>query len=506
MPYFTIFRKKIIANTLPVVVCVVVLFGAVASRVQATPMYNVTDTQIIHTVQGTDKFYTKKQKGEIRLHLSPFFQHAGAARNDKGRRVPMGERVGKWNMSGLFFGQAAAPLAFASYPMLNNVFGTQIKNDNSIADPAVTIAEVGAITTFNYKNLTNEGDFSLESNIPAFMPTVDVKHEKMGLRGQLSCDFGFGLGVSVKGGVVDYKERPNFDIGKRMRQAVGLDTTAAEPAFGTKEQDVLSGLYKYIFSPVAREKLFKEIDVDASEIRDTCLEDMHMQLFWHFPYEMKEKGELSVTMIPGLAVGAWLPTGKVKDSRRIFSIDTGNGGFYGLTFEGSLGFDYPKLLQASFGAGALVSMSKEFKDYRVPSSGKYVGGALNGQQIPIKQSGIYPWRTTVGITPGVTWYANASLKADGFSGALSFYFDYIYTYHQKDTIHLRESNTTRSEAFKLGPAKLSEESNWKTQLMNFGLDYRINQHLSFGSGLQAMIGGVRVVKTTTVMGSMTLTF
>jgi hypothetical protein len=260
---------------------------------------------------------------------------------------------------------------------------------------------------------------------------------------------------------------------------------------------VLQALYKYIFSQNARQKLFKEINLDVSEVRDTCLEDTHMQLFWHFPYEMKEKGELSVTMIPYLAIGAWIPTGKVRNQDRAFSIDTGNGGFYGLTFEGSLGFDYPKLLQASFGAGALVSMSKEFKNYRVPSA---------AADTPIKQSGFYPWKTTVSRTPGITWYGNASFKADGFSDAMSLYFDYIYTYHQKDSILLRETSSDRSKAFALGPARLEEESNWKTQLLNIGLEYRINQHLSFGGAVQAMIGGVRVFKTTTVLASMTLTF
>ena len=35
-----------------------------------------------------------------------------------------------------------------------------------------------------------------------------INYEKIGVRGQLSFDFGFGLGVVVKGGVVDVRAGP----------------------------------------------------------------------------------------------------------------------------------------------------------------------------------------------------------------------------------------------------------------------------------------------------------
>ncbi len=508
MSHFAFFRKKINSYSL-------VLFVFTSLQLSATPLNNITDTQPFYTVQCSDKFYTKKEKGEIRLHLSPFYQHAGAARDYKGNRVPLGERVGKWNMSGLFFGQGAMPVgkAIADYSALYKVFNEQMKG-SAILDPvAGTDILTGGWATNaaetalkpSYENLINEAAFNPDINTPTTIGLVDVKYEKLGLRTQLSCDFGFGLGISVKGGVVDYKARPNFDLTNRFKYALGilpapgvsLPNSDDSVLQNQSEVAAIKALNAYLFAPDAREKLFKDVGLDISEVRQTSLEDMHMQLFWHFPYEMKEKGELSVVMVPYLSVGAWLPTGQVKDQDKAFSIDTGNGGFYGLTFEGSLAFDFPKLLQTSFGGGAIVSMSKEFKDYRVPSS--------DGKN-PIKQSGFYPWKTSIGRAPGVTWYGNASVKADGFSDALSLYIDYIYTYHQKDTITLRETDKDRSAAFALGTFRLEEESNWKTQLLNLGLDYRINTNLSFGGAVQAMIGGVRVYKTTTIMGSMTLAF
>ncbi len=511
MFHFTFFRKKIVLW---------ILFAVASLKLGATPMNNVSDSQPFHTIQCSDLFYTKKQKGEIRLHLSPFFQHAGAARNDKGRRVPLGERLGHWNMSGLFFGKAAAPLtapgAFdTDYPAIKAAEGfLKALTDN---------AGIETPSPFdNFKNLEKEDLFSTDNTASSFV-AVDVEHEKLGLRTQLSCDFGFGLGISIKGGVVDYKERPHFGVVGLSGDLSHIPPLQQPPNAGTPEIDPVKvaanlapsagenkdahyTVYNILFAPTAREKLFKEIGLDIGEVRETCLEDTHMQLYWHFPYEMKEKGELSVTMVPCFAVGAWIPTSPVKDQDKAFSIDTGNGGFYGFTLEGSLAFDFPKLVQTSFGGGAVISMEKDFKNYRVPSSNPVDPATDPVTYYPIKQSGFYPWKTTIARKPGVTWYGNASFKADGFNDALSLYFDYIYTYHQKDSITLRETNETRSKAFALGVQKLEEESNWKTQLINIGLDYRINPNLAFGGAVQSMIGGVRVFKTTTVMGSMTLSF
>lgn len=494
MPHFTFPRKKISERFIVQLSVVVVLLVVLVSRVGATPLNNVHDTQIFHTIQGVDKFYTKKEKGEIRMYISPFYQHAPRGRDDKGRPVPLGERLGQWNMSGLFFGTVAAtpttkPFTQPNYP---NLWAAQVFLTNGTNNPG----DLGV----KFRGLLDENTLTTDK-IATIFPAVNVKHEELGLRGQVSFDFGFGFGISMKGGIVDYKERPDFGV--TVATADGWHILAPlDPAkvvsAATDAVDINDEykIYNYLFSPAAREKLFKEVDLDVSEVRDTCLEDMHMQLFWHFPWEMKDKGELSVTMVPYVAIGAWLPTGKIKDQDKAFSIDSGNNGFYGISFEGSIAFDFPKLVQTSFGGGAVVSMIKELHDQRMPSCTPTVG--------VIKQQGFYPWKTNISRTPGITWYGNASFKADGFSDALSLYFDYIYTYHKRDIITLRESVPARASAFQLGVARAEEESNWKTQLLNVGLDYRINKNLSFGAGFQAMIAGVRVFKTTTAMGTMTL--
>lgn len=448
----------------------------------AVPINNYHDTMMIYNVLGTDKYFAKKNKGEVRLYLSPFYQHAGSARDKHGTKVPIGDRLGKWNMSGLAFGGNAAPKAGgitdANYHNIYTAFG---------AGQALA-GGVPAGASAPYQNLITEANFNPDVSLGSSWPAVNVKHEKLGLRSQLTSDFGFGLGVSVKWGLVDYKERPTFE--KPADGAAGDDKTASDT------------IYNNVFAPQAREKLFKEISLDVGEVRETAMEDTHLQLFWSFPMDMKEEGEHAVTLIPHLALGMWLPTGKVKNQDRAFSLDTGNGGFYGLTFEGSLGFDFPKMVQLNLGGGAVVFMTKELSNYRVPSTnltGATESGAVN-------QRGFYPWKTNIKKSPGITWYANASLKAEGYNGVMSLYFDYIYAYHEKDAISLRESTPTRATAFGPGVARLEEESCWKNQLFNIGLDYRVTKNLLFGCAVQAPISGVKVFKATTILGSMTLLF
>lgn len=497
----------------------------------AAPLNNYTDMVAIYNVQGTDKFYTKKDRRQTRFSLSPFYQHTSHARNKHGTKCPTGDRIGQWNMSGLLFGRAAgspdanhpvsdllALLGIDAAANATHVFnnaGIHNLTGIDVAGTAVnlTAANLAALPAYQY--LTDQTTFRQDVNTVSTFSAVQVKHEKMGLRGQLTQEFACGLGFSVKGGVVEYKERPTFEVSRRFRVNVGLETPTKTDAGVINDDDYLigsvdatkiaelqaiTGLYRNLLSPEAREKLFRAISFDVSEARATALEDTHVQVFWNVPLELKEEGEHAVTLVPYFSAGMWLPTGKIKNQDKAFSIDTGNGGFYGVTFEGALGFDFPKMIQFNVGGGAIVSMPKSFDGYRVPSA---VAAAT-----VIKQSGFYPWKANIRKTPGLTWYANASLKVDSYNGVMSLFMDYVYSYHEKDTISLETTGLTAAQqaAFTLGPARLEEESTWRSQLFNAGLDYRVMKNLCFGFAFQAPITGVRVFKPTTVIGSMTLLF
>src|SRR5437868_4520221 len=97
-------------------------YGIFTQQCYGTPLNNVYDTQPIYSVFGADKFYKRRECGQVRFVISPLYQQTSTARDNKGTKVPAGDRLGKWNMFGLFFGPEGAPLDFSvpgtDYPRL----------------------------------------------------------------------------------------------------------------------------------------------------------------------------------------------------------------------------------------------------------------------------------------------------------------------------------------------------------------------------------------------------
>lgn len=452
-------------------------------KTYATPLNNVQDTLTIHSVKGTDKFFTKtKGKGEISFNLSPFYQHTNTARNDGGTRVLLGERLGKWNMLGLFYGPAAAPKDFESYTALNGA-----KTD---------VSGLNTITTYS-KDITKEENYDPDNadiKLGSF-DKVDLRFEKLGVRSQLTMCFDMGFGLSIKGGVVNYKQSPTFSYpttSTATPAAASGGEGGAAPAPTATTSELRVKLNECLMSAQKRDAIFKDLDIDVKDVQKSALEDMHMQVFWTHPFDLKDKSETAVTVAPYIAAGVWLPTGDEQNSKKAFSLATGNDGFFGITTELALNFDFPGMIQMSIGGGSLFFNSRELTNYRVPSS--------------LYQSGIYPWKTSISKEPGITWYANASLKAESFIPDMSLYLDYVFSYHDKDTITLKEKDSTRRAAFATGLPRLIDESAWKNQQFNLGLKYNITKTLAFGGLIQAHISGVRVYRGTTFLGSMTLSF
>ena len=280
----------------------------------ATPLNNPYDTQPLYTYYCSDKFYKNRDKGEIRIHISPFYQSASKARDTNGTKVAGGDRLGAWNMIGVLFdalkGYARQDFAadvskrYASYlapttkpfPYPTTIFPATGTFDTAPAsrigifgsDPGLflpvasntdyksmynalgTVVEVSSQDATNrYRikgdriavlandptgadgsNLTQSQYFNPDQHAFAYV-SVPVSYEKIGVRSQINFDFGFGLGVSVKGGVVDVKQRmKRFDL----EQQFILDRGERPPGFvGPLLPPVADAvtLYDNLLSPAA---------------------------------------------------------------------------------------------------------------------------------------------------------------------------------------------------------------------------------------------------------------
>lgn len=440
------------------------------TQCHATPQYSVYDAQIIHTVYGTDKYYKYKKTSGVTFNLSPFYMHTGTAKNGKNIKVPAGDRLGVWQMLGIFYGEGAKPTT--QLTPIRDALKTQL-------DTLFTNA--GFPNFFDETAIPNPFD-QTDPNNPAnygFYDQTFADYEKYGLRGEVCFDVRNWIGVKAKGGFVEQKNKARFVINRPVTPITALNA----------QVDTL------LLAPEVREDLAEELNLDLSGFCHSSLEDTHAQVYCNIPFKLKDKdGDLVCTMVPHLSVGAWLTTGYKSDPNKAFSVPSGNNGYDGFTVETALNFDFPKSIQTSFGAGAVISERRTLDNYRVASSEN--------------QSGLIPWQTTITNRPGVTWYGNASFKAEDFIEGVSVFCDYIYTQHAKDSITLKECNAVRRAAFIAGDGieRLVNESCWRIQQANIGLTYRINKNLTFGFGIQSQITGTRVYRPTTSIGTISVSF
>lgn len=460
---------------LQIVLCIIVTIS-IFDRCFTTPQLNQQDPCVIYSAKCTDKFYEKRDKMQFKFGLAPFYQQTHYARNGHGGKVPLAEMNGKWNMLAPFFDiNKMTPEAFnqANYPHLYNskqnllINGTDYSLETNY-DPGASLATTPVGETSPMKTLVSFNSRKCD-------------YEKLGLRGKIGFELGCGFGINVKTGIVDYKYTGTVSAKQQSDQTV-------QPAYG---------LYNALLSDPSSSGIFEDLPIDVEEVRTTTFEDTHVELYFQAPFDFKDDGETVVTFAPYFSIGGWLPTGEQKDYKKFYSLPTGNNGHYCLTIEGSLNFDFPGTIQLSVGGGAVVSDTREYTVFRFPTN--------------VYQEGFYPWTTKIEESPGTVWYFNSSFKAENFISDLSFYFDYVYTYHEKDDISIEEpssgvNSASRKAAFEAMSSEYSNRTIWKDQQVNAGLSYRIARQLALGCAIQAHISGVRVFKATTEMAYIDLTF
>lgn len=296
------------------ILCSVILAALAVSSLlvttcYGTPLNNVYDTQPIYNVMGLDKYYKKKEKGELRFYISPFYQQTSTARNCQGTKVPAvisstvdstttsyrwGDIQGPWNMFGVFFGTQGAP---TSKPF----------NQNNYPNLYDAQTKVAALTTDPNPNpnpnryqpgrdLTNDLYFLPKTDTFAYV-TVPFYYEKIGIRSQLNFDFAFGLGMSIKGGAVQLKKRGSVNYGSGLGDGTAFAPVNLCSDFILEKKfqdDIIAGagtnpttpavkLWNDLYTPTRREAIFKELDIDTCAYCKTSAEDIHAQLYWHIP-------------------------------------------------------------------------------------------------------------------------------------------------------------------------------------------------------------------------------
>ncbi|MBD3231655.1 hypothetical protein GF322_03255 [Candidatus Dependentiae bacterium] len=478
------------------------------SLILTIPQNNPYDPEVVYTVFLSDKFYTKKKGAGISLNLSPFYLHSSGARDKGGKKVPEGDMYGQWSMIPILFNNkttnpenysvfipsgktlqfnqgdaftGGAPVSstedHGNYPYFSRAHRV-LDGQKEGKDKATVGWTSRKIEIPNpkwgrdiSKDYTDPKEFDTQDNTTGFF-SIKTDYEKMGVRGQIHFSYENKIGLKIKSGIVNYKQVPHF-----------TDQTVTDTIAKTYVKE-------YLMDEDSRNNITNEVLWGIDEQKDTTMEDTNIELYVNIPFDLKDDEDVHVaTLIPHLSIGGWLPSGTKKDQRHAFSVPTGNDGFAGFTVNGTVNVDFPGMMQLCFGVGGIFYGSKEYSEYRVPNS-QY-------------QQGIFPWLAKVKRQPGEIWYANASMKARFFSDHFSFYFDYIHSEHLKDKFTFKDTTEKNDLLYK---KTLEENSMWKNNLVQGGINYTISPGLELGLGFQAHISGVRVYKTTTILGTLTFNY
>lgn len=86
---------------------------------EAVPTNSYVDPNPVYSTGYADRMpNTRLDKNDlfnVSFKISPYHQHASGGRNGKGKKVNLGDRLGTWNMLGIFYGRAAMNVLSPDY-------------------------------------------------------------------------------------------------------------------------------------------------------------------------------------------------------------------------------------------------------------------------------------------------------------------------------------------------------------------------------------------------------
>ncbi|MFH1644263.1 MAG: hypothetical protein ABIA74_03745 [bacterium] len=365
-----------------------ILFFILFPNLFSVPMNSYYDSAIFYDFKGTDKYYSKKKQPWFSFALSPYYQHSSGCRGLNGNRkdsdfkLGEGDRLGTWNMLGLFYGVQKSPnsspvdkpydLQFTGYNLRTDVGAglyyqtlalanvvldanantqvasppfTALENNDSQANSTATSPIPVLNTNFTDVDNFEESEYFGRVSVP-------IDFEKLGLRSKFNFDFFKWFGMNLKTGICYYHQDPTFND-KTSKQVVTDSSIILIQRYLTNEQKL--------------KNILGEVNLDADSYSKTCMEDTHVEAYFNYPIHLSdEDGDHVMSFIPIFSIGVWAPTGAKKKEDYLFSLATGNDGYTGLTLQGSLNMDFPGTVQLAFGLGAAFFNHRELKNVHIP--------------------------------------------------------------------------------------------------------------------------------------------
>ncbi len=451
------------------------------------------------------KMTDRRLHERVKITISPFVQKASKSYDTEKNETYLGDVHGPWNMIGLTYGSTPAGQAFTA--TLQNAINNATYQDGqpiTNADYSDTNQNLGFLSVpLKYQKIGMRigaearilEDFVLfvQGGFSQIKQTAGINASDAGATATVTSTTN-GLGPVVPiGSFINRELRQHYTAGTpptassrvvQLQDYYGTSTpgggiTSVEPDITTIENALIQ---KY-------QTIFNELGINIGDFNETGPEDISVGAVWrhNFFLNVNDAQEYApFIMTPFLGITASVAIGKEQDVTKAFSVPFGNNGHHAISIDTGFSMDFYETIEIAWQAGATHFFKRDIAGLFVPTHDL--------------QEGIYPFRTNVTVEPGKTWYFSLGMNAYHFIDKLSFFSQYLFVTHSKDTHTLIKADT----AFK--PERLNTDSIWKVQAMNLGLHYDFSPHLSFGALWQAPLAQRSAYKTNSIMLSMALVF
>lgn len=463
-------RSKISALVLSAIIITTSLNISARSslaRNDTYPVYTTRDPHIFLYMQERNKIKELVPEDDWRervgFSISPFAQNADRGRNLDGQKtrggvpVELGDIPNRWNMVALLFGNL--PSGKTLGPVLQKAKDTLFPG---VATP-----------------IDDERVIDCEQKFGFF--SIPLKYRKRGLRFQVEANIISDFGVKIEAGVADISQSLTStadvcDFIDLTAKASRLDSDNKFNCTDVKVKDV----EQLLMSEVTN--ISQEIGLNICEFSEISSEDVYFSLYWRHAYEFLNQDNCTqFLLIPFFELGGSVAAGKFKDPNEAFGLPFGNNDHNSIFFTTGINFDFVKTIEFGAEVGITHFFSRDFKDFRIPTSEF--------------QTGIFPFTTDVTISPGHNWHFGAKISAYHFLDCLSFYFQYLLVEHQKDEICLKEADS----AFM--PNILAKRAKWRTKIANIAFNYDFTPHIGAGFLWQAPLSQRNTYRSTTLLFS-----
>jgi hypothetical protein len=401
------------------------------------------------------------------LAISGFYQKANYGRDFDKQKAFLGDLEGRWNMVGMMYG---------TLPAGKDLTGTQLGRAKvEIYGPSLT-------PTPNNPNSMVPVDIALTDTgeLIGFF-SVPLKYRKSGIRFETSIQPVEDFGFTIQGGFADIKQTmTNF-----------IDLTPDSGLYDGFTDTFTTQVEALLMTSTQARKIFCQQGLDTCDFK-SCLkwEDLRIFAWWRhiFPINMDEP-ECEwphFLFIPFVNFEVSIPTAPKLDRSKAFALSLGNDGHTAIGFTAGFHMDFIRTIEVGAYGGITYFAPRTISDFRVPNSPT--------------QSGVFPFTTTVKKKPGLNGNFGLLMHAYRFIDKLSFWADYAYIQHCEDTITLQ----TPDPAF--FPDIVECRSKWEVHLLNTSLYYELSRNFTVGLVVQWPLKQRNAYRSTTVMGTIQVTF